>query len=93
MSSKAVSRVFQLASAKSFKIDGGMISAARASASSGVCLYLKVSSAAGAAGGGALDGFAAEEAGAFFAGADEGPAAAAGGFFAWKTATEHARVI
>lgn len=66
------------------RIDDGIISDASASASSGVCLYLNVSRAAGAADG-ALDGLEAEVAGAFFTGAaDVGAAAAAGGFLAWK---------
>lgn len=59
-----------------------MVSAASASASSGVCLYLKVSRPPGAAGADALDGLADEDAGAFFAGAEGGAAAGAVGFFA-----------
>lgn len=48
ISSNATSLVFQLASPKSVKILDGMRSAASASASSGVCLYLNESKAPGA---------------------------------------------
>lgn len=85
MVSRAASRVFQLASPKSVMISVGIRSAARASESSGVCLYLNVSSAPAATGAeAALDGFAAADGGGFLgaeavaAGAGEAAAVAGG---------------
>jgi hypothetical protein len=78
-----------LASPRSVKIEAGINSAARASASSGVCLNLKVSSTPGAAGAALLAGLAAPGWLGFLAavelpgGPDETPLAV-GGFFALK---------
>lgn len=55
ISSKAAKRTFQFASPKSVAILAGINSAARLSASSGVCLYLKLSRPPAGGGGGGLD--------------------------------------
>ena len=68
ISSSAASRTFQLESPRSVTNLAGMSSAASASASSGVCLYLKVSKVPGAGAAPPLEGF-------------EAAAAAAGGSF------------
>ena len=87
ISSNAASLVFQFESVKSFCIEGGIKSAMSASASSGLCLYLNVSSVPGGGGGGAFP-FEAAAAGVGFlaAGAAAGVAAAgvaaSAGFFA-----------
>lgn len=73
ISSKAASLVFQFASANSVAIDDGTNSAANASASSGVCLYLNVSRAPGGAVAAGLGVF-------------DPPVAVAGGFLAARGA-------
>lgn len=87
----AASLVFQLASVKPVAMFSGIKEAASTSASSGVYLYLKVSNAPGAAGGGGLADFvvtAALAGNGFFTGAVTGAEASAGepageaGFFA-----------
>lgn len=84
ISSRAASRTFQFESPRSVAYWAGIISAARASASSGVCLNLKESKAPGAAGGGALPGLPVA-AGANFltaSAADGAASASTGAFFA-----------
>lgn len=87
ISSNAANLVFQFESDRSFCIAGGIRSAISASASSGLCLYLNVSSVPGGGGGGAFP-FEAAAAGIGFleAGAAAGAAAAgvaaSAGFFA-----------
>jgi hypothetical protein len=84
ISSSAANRVFQLASPRSSKILDGIRSPASASASSGRCLYLKVSRAAAAAAGAdtapPLEGFdTGAAAGTIFL------TAGAAGFLVWIT--------
>lgn len=78
ISSRAASLVFQLASPKSVIMDVGIRSEARASASSGVCLYLKVSNTPGPAGAADLDGFVFVAGGSFFGAGAEGAGAEGG---------------
>lgn len=66
ISSSAARRVFQLASAKSVARFDGISSAARASASSGVCLYLNVSRPPGGGAAPPLDGLEGAAAGGSF---------------------------
>ena len=83
ISSKAVNLVFQLASPRSVRIEDGISSAARMSASSDECLNLNVSRTAGAAGALAFPDFAVADTpgGSFFvAGAVAFPAAGAAFF-------------
>ena len=94
ISSRAAKRFFQLESPRSVANFAGISSAASASASSGVCLYLKVSSAPGpgaappfagfdvaaAAAGGSFFGAGAETAGALLGALLPSPAT--GGFLA-----------
>ena len=81
ISSKAASRVFQFASPRSIMIDEGIKSAARASASSGVCLYLTASRFPVAVGAPALPVFVAAVAAAGFFAAGAGGGAVVVGFF------------
>lgn len=74
ISSRAANRVFQFASPKSVKMDAVIKSAAKVSASSGVCLYLKLSKAPGAAGAADFAGLALVAGGGFLGGGAEGGA-------------------
>jgi hypothetical protein len=85
MSSNAANLVFQLVSARSVKKDDGIVSTARTSASSGVCLYLNVSRATEVVEAPVFDDFVVIGACGFFATETEAiaeePEFAADGFF------------